>query len=317
MTWVKDYMRKRSNRRHRGNAHYSTAPFATELMAYFRGVEYNHNRVLEELADYVTLTPYSNQFICLGTLAMIEWSCKPALIHAIGRLRDEYLRFDASDPKQTMMNVDVINRLMLVFQGIGYPGGVDCYCAGGGSLLKEKFGHQNAYPAITSNMRNICAISIAYPKWLRSKFVDVGCGVGDKVCAFAMLANDANMYNATGIDHDWYPIAIAQRAAGACNMSRYTNFECEDATEVNYFDRFGSVYTYVPIRASSKKVSDKFYGNIAKQLEPGTMWYEVVGLPVGVIGKYNLVPAQEVMSIPEEVISEYGFGACRNVYVKE
>lgn len=315
MTWVKDYMRKCNNRRKRGNAHYSGAPFATELMAYFREVEYNQNRVLEELADYVVLTPYSNQFLCLGTLAVMEWSCKDALIYAIRRLRDEYLRFDATDPKQTQRNVDIIVKLMTLFEGIGYPGGVECYCAGG-SNLKDKYGHPGAYPAIASRIRNLCVISIAYPKWLRSKFVDVGCGVGDKVCAFAMLANDADMYSAVGIDHDWYPLAIAQRAAYACQMSRYTNFECLDATKVNYFDRFGSIYTYVPVRASSQKMHDKFYGNIAKQLEPGTMWYEVVGLSSRICNDYDLVPAQEVMPIPEDT-QNYEFGACRNVYVKE
>lgn len=130
-----------------------------------------------------------------------------------------------------------------------------------------------------------------HPEFLKgTEFIDIGCGIGDKVILFHLLSG----MNSTGVEYDFYTYRIA------CTVANYfptkaqykLRFIHEDAFKMSY-EKYDRIYTYRPLKNTERL--KEFYRHILSSIKPGTIWLEYGGGEcLAIIGKeFNLYPLTE------------------------
>jgi hypothetical protein len=133
---------------------------------------------------------------------------------------------------------------------------------------------ENYYPYITMNTVNFVTnikglltekFKDVDPKTI--KFVDVGCGIGDKV----LLANFVFDLNSVGIEYNphYYEIAKFNESN---TKTKNVKFICEDAFNVD-FKEFDFVYMYCPI--ADGDLMGKLNKHIWKTMKKGGLLYDI------------------------------------------
>jgi len=115
------------------------------------------------------------------------------------------------------------------------------------------------------------------PKFLEGKkFIDIGCGIGDKVICAAILSNMV----CYGIEYDFYPVGIGKHIINnlvPCDLQPKAILLHGDAF-THDFKEYDRIYTYRPLKEDSALYN--FYKHIALCLQVGTMWLECAPIPI-------------------------------------
>jgi len=152
-----------------------------------------------------------------------------------------------------------------------FPMGVEHYRGRTGD--KNLMLKTDQFPFIPASADTLPNIASKWPEFFKGKkFVDVGCGPGEKVFHAALLSKDMEC---RGIEFDHAMVAVANNIENEIRLfGGRVRFKCADATTLD-FSRYDRVYTYIPIQGG--KELEKFYTRIWDTLPDKAMWFEVDG----------------------------------------
>jgi len=120
------------------------------------------------------------------------------------------------------------------------------------------------------------------------RFIDIGCGIGDKVFLTWLISG----MNSDGLEFDPITASIAEdvRTCLSKHLSSWDTLQIKigDAFRFTRFGDYDRIYTYCPIKShygtpqehngekDGRPIQRKFYSHIAEQLKSGTMWIEIL-----------------------------------------
>ena len=123
------------------------------------------------------------------------------------------------------------------------------------------------FPYIPSYVSALGRLKHTHPEFFEgSHFIDIGCGIGDKVFAAEFLTSGDMQCEGIEADHATYN--IADRVLRDHYNRIKAKFHLGDALKFN-FETYDRVYTYLPMESCQE-----LYEYVWSQLLPGTMWYE-------------------------------------------
>lgn len=176
----------------------------------------------------------------------------------------------------------VIGGITDVFLATAYMYEPRWYSFSMGDKGKSKYEDRKQYPYIPSRLTMIAKLmSCKYTgQYGRGKsFIDIGCGIGDKVFMAALHSGSYNLAHGrfVGLEYDYATAAVAEEVKGHLpgkDMAT-VRFIQADALKYKDFGAFDRIYTYLPMTDDASL--SKFYGHIWRQLPPDAMWFELAG----------------------------------------
>jgi hypothetical protein len=273
MAWFREYVKE-----------HGREPSALECAGHLSVLHRSNSSIAGELGDLIDANLGWSSFVSrcgssceqLGTAIACDKALAVEVIKNFKIMRTKFI-----DMKDEEKSISRTSSMLKILTGMFYPGGAgNCSAVNTGIETKRKYGGEpersGAYPAIPSSTDKIATVARKVPEYMKGNFIDIGCGIGDKVFLYAFLSNGPG--KALGIDHDWYPIVIAQNAdrdwGRNGEISIPTCFKCEDAFNFDVSD-YNRVYTYYPVQ--DEVLRKRFYTTIAKKLPVGAMWLECWG----------------------------------------
>lgn len=204
--------------------------------------------------QYKVFNEYKAVFRCLVGLSDTSHILRSVLINRLQKKATSCRDFDKV--------VRAVSLTMLLL----FPEGIQNYAD---DMNKRSHGDTNQreqYPYIPYNQSSFVSGLRSVPSFLKgSSFIDVGCGIGDKVFIASLLSKGLRC---SGIEYDTSTHAIAQRKMF---LNRDYNFICGNAFKLD-FSKYDRIYTYQPM--GNQSILLDLYKHIADTMPRNGMWFE-------------------------------------------
>jgi SAM-dependent methyltransferase len=163
-------------------------------------------------------------------------------------------------------NKNFMQLLVDGYMAVLFPEGIDFFRSQADAKARTLKNGQ--FPYIPSGPECLVRLKTNHPDFFAGgRFIDIGCGIGDKVFLAEFLADDK--MRCEGIEFDHTTHSIANHVLHKARLSR-VSFHLGDAMEFD-FGAYDRVYTYLPM----DQEREKFYTHVWGQLPAGALWYEV------------------------------------------
>lgn len=204
--------------------------------------------------QYKIFHEYRAVFKCLVGLSDTSYTLRATLI-------DELQKKACS-----CRDFDKIVRAMSLTMLLVFPEGVRNYADDMNKRRSGDINQREQYPYIPYDLSSFVKGLRSVPSFLKgNSFIDVGCGIGDKVFIASLLSKSMQC---SGIEYDTSTHAIAQRKSF---LERHHAFIRGDAFKHD-FSKYDRIYTYQPI--GNQAILLDLYRHIADTMPHNGMWFE-------------------------------------------
>ena len=208
----------------------------------------------ETTKQYKIFNEYRAVFKCLVGLSDTNYTLRATLIDELQKKAYSCRDFDKI--------VRAVSLTMLLV----FPEGVRNYSSDTNKRYQGDANQKQQYPYIPYDLTSFIKGLRSVPSFLKgSSFIDVGCGIGDKVFIASLLSKDMEC---AGIEYDTSTHAIANSKSF---INKYHDFICGDAFKHD-FSKYDRIYTYQPI--GNQEVLLDLYKHIADTMPCNGMWFE-------------------------------------------
>lgn len=226
--------------------------------------------VIKELIDGLFIPTNTNDQYKLRLEYRAIFECVASVSQRNPKLRNALIQ-KLKRKSRARNNPSKIDRACLAFESIIFPEGIHLYSMDDNKRHVGDKNQKDQYQYIPCNITSFIRGVLSTKDFLKGKkFVDVGCGIGDKVFVTDFLSSKMEC---SGIEYDTTTHSVAQEKSFI--YGRGLRFKRADAFSVD-FSEYDRIYTYQPLHNETKLL--KLYKHIAKTMPKGGMWFEASSL---------------------------------------